>query len=273
MVAQNSDLRSGNASLTSHVLDLVNGRPAAGVCLDLWAIQSAELRHVKRLTTNHDGRFEQPLLVRPEFTNGSYRLEFDLHSYFKGVGFFRTISIDVNLTDPIGHYHVPLLASPWSYSTYQGAPSLDAPSVTPPLFNAGDNPAEPPLTARPPPAGNDGGTGVSTHVIDLARGCGAGNMNISVKKAYDDSTTVDLGTFHTTTEGRTVEWLVGPDELEPCEYRLTFHIGDYYRAMASWVQVPLFTEAHIRFIVTQPLEHHHIPLLVAPWGYSFYRGS
>lgn len=115
--------------LSTHVLDTVNGRPAAGVHVTLARIAPDGARHrVAEATTNADGRTDQPLMAGDAFQPGSYELSFAIGAYFRGVGvvlpepaFLDIVPIRFGIADPEGHYHVPLLASPWSYSTYRGS--------------------------------------------------------------------------------------------------------------------------------------------------------
>ncbi len=112
--------------LTTHILDTSNGGPAPGVGIRLYAVgTSREL--VASATTNEDGRTPQPLLDRELMRSGTYELEFDIGDYFRARGtaladpaFLDTVVIRfaVNGDDD---YHVPLLTSPWSYSTYRGS--------------------------------------------------------------------------------------------------------------------------------------------------------
>lgn len=112
--------------LTTHVLDTAQGRPAAGVEIRLYARQ-AERSLVAAAVSNSDGRTAEPLLEGDAMRTGPYELEFDIGDYFRAAGFelsdppfLDTVVIRVELRDD-EHYHVPLLASPWSYSTYRGS--------------------------------------------------------------------------------------------------------------------------------------------------------
>ncbi|MDZ4374296.1 MAG: hydroxyisourate hydrolase [Phenylobacterium sp.] len=112
------------SGLTTHVLDTMHGRPAAGLGLRLW-------RGADRLVsaiTNMDGRVDQPLLSAQAIAPGLYRLEFDVGEYFRDLGvdlptpaFLETVILDFGIADPGSHYHVPLLVSPYGYSTYRGS--------------------------------------------------------------------------------------------------------------------------------------------------------
>lgn len=115
--------------LSTHVLDTVNGRPAAGVRLTLDRLApDASRRRITETTTNADGRTDQPLLAGDALEPGTYELSFAIGAYFRGLGtalsepaFLEVVPIRFGIADPGGHYHVPLLASPWSYSTYRGS--------------------------------------------------------------------------------------------------------------------------------------------------------
>ena len=109
--------------LTTHVLDTMHGRPAAGVSLRLKRGEET----VASAVTNIDGRCDTPLLTGG-LEVGSYRLEFDVGEYFREMGvalpspaFLETVVIDFGVAAGNGHYHVPLLVSPYGYSTYRGS--------------------------------------------------------------------------------------------------------------------------------------------------------
>jgi 5-hydroxyisourate hydrolase len=113
--------------LTTHVLDTANGIPAAGLQLELWRLDPQPVC-LCRTTTNHDGRCDQPLLQGDQLLIGTYELRFDLASYFHSRDtpltdppFLTIVPIRFAIADPQAHYHVPLLASPWAYSTYRGS--------------------------------------------------------------------------------------------------------------------------------------------------------
>jgi 5-hydroxyisourate hydrolase len=112
------------SGLTTHVLDTASGRPAAGVALRLK--RGGEV--LVATTTNADGRCDQPLLTGEAIAAGAYRLEFDVGAYYRGLGvalpdpaFLDTVAIEFGVADVAAHYHVPLLVSPFGYSTYRGS--------------------------------------------------------------------------------------------------------------------------------------------------------
>lgn len=111
--------------LTTHVLDTANGCPAAGMAVRLYDGQGGL---IKSLTLNSDGRADAPLLEGEALKPGRYRLVFAVAAYFRARGetlpepaFLDEVPLDFGIADAAGHYHVPLLASPWSYSTYRGS--------------------------------------------------------------------------------------------------------------------------------------------------------
>ena len=110
--------------LTTHVLDLSAGTPAAGMRIELRS-GSVTLADVR---TNSDGRCAQPLLEGADFRAGRYSLIFHVSEYFKARGvqlpdppFLDRVVIEFGISDATAHYHVPLLVTPWSYSTYRGS--------------------------------------------------------------------------------------------------------------------------------------------------------
>jgi 5-hydroxyisourate hydrolase len=115
--------------LTTHVLDTMNGCPAAGMAVRLYRIEAdGAARLLAELALNHDGRADAPLLAGETFVAGRYRLVFGVAAYFRGLGvalpeppFLDEVPLDFGLADTAAHYHVPLLASPWAYSTYRGS--------------------------------------------------------------------------------------------------------------------------------------------------------
>jgi hydroxyisourate hydrolase len=109
------------SALTTHVLDTSSGSPAQGVKVELWRIDAAGPVKVTERITNADGRTDTPLLTPERFVPGAYELRFHIGAHFQGVGFLDVVPIAVRLAEGQGHYHVPLLCSPWSYATYRGS--------------------------------------------------------------------------------------------------------------------------------------------------------
>lgn len=115
--------------LTSHVLDTMHGTPAAGMRVTL-LLQAADgaWAPLKAVTLNADGRGDGPLLAGSDLRPGRYRLLFDVAGYFRARGvvlpeppFLDQVPLDFGIADAAAHYHVPLLVSPWAYSTYRGS--------------------------------------------------------------------------------------------------------------------------------------------------------
>jgi 5-hydroxyisourate hydrolase len=115
--------------LSTHVLDTMHGCPAAGMQVTLQRIDSGQAHTIKAFALNADGRNAGgPLLDAAAMATGLYRLVFEVAPYFRGRGvdlpepaFLGTVQLDFGIADVAGHYHVPLLVSPWSYSTYRGS--------------------------------------------------------------------------------------------------------------------------------------------------------
>ena len=113
--------------LSTHVLDTANGTPARGVKLRLERIDAGGTSTICETTTNADGRTGTPLLSGDACRPGTYVLTFEVRRYFESRGgagtcpFLDEIPIRFEITDAGGHYHVPLLVSPWSFSTYRGS--------------------------------------------------------------------------------------------------------------------------------------------------------
>ncbi len=113
--------------LTTHVLDTTQGRPAANVMVQLWRIDSVgERTYLKTVSTTADGRTKEPLLSGGEMGVGVYELLFAVGAYFAQQPlptppFLDEVPIRFGIADADAHYHVPLLVSPWSYSTYRGS--------------------------------------------------------------------------------------------------------------------------------------------------------
>jgi 5-hydroxyisourate hydrolase len=115
--------------LTTHVLDTANGCPASGVELALFRLAAGGARALlKTVVTNDDGRSGEPLLSGEQLTVGTYEIVFQVGRYFSARGtetanpaFLDEVPVRFSIAKADGHYHVPLLVSPWSYSTYRGS--------------------------------------------------------------------------------------------------------------------------------------------------------
>ncbi len=116
--------------LTTHVLDVARGRPAAGVVIELWRLHGddGQPELLKTARTNADGRTDAPLLADDELENGVYELVFLVGDYFaalepssEGLPFLDRVPVRFGIADATARYHVPLLTSPWAYSTYRGS--------------------------------------------------------------------------------------------------------------------------------------------------------
>lgn len=112
------------SAVSTHVLDTANGIPAQGMPYEFWRMEP-EPRLLGAGTTDADGRTEAPLLPPEAFVPGRYELRFGVGAYFAArgddPGYLGTVVLNVGLKEGEGHYHVPLLCSPWSYSTYRGS--------------------------------------------------------------------------------------------------------------------------------------------------------
>jgi 5-hydroxyisourate hydrolase len=114
--------------LTTHVLDTARGCPAAGLAITLFAIEGDMRRKLAEVVTNDDGRTDSPILPAEDFATGTYELVFRAGDYLRATGqdgdaplFLDEIPIRFGMSDADAHYHVPLLLSPFSYSTYRGS--------------------------------------------------------------------------------------------------------------------------------------------------------
>ena len=111
--------------LTTHVLDTMRGKPGAGIRVELYALEGVMAKRVVDTTTNADGRTDAPLLAGDALKAGRYELLFHIGDYFRRDGgespFLDVVPIRFAIADAGAHYHVPLLASPWSYTTYRGS--------------------------------------------------------------------------------------------------------------------------------------------------------
>lgn len=114
--------------LSTHVLDTAHGCPAAGMAVTLQRETAAGWVTLRQLTLDADGRAGGPLLDAAAMAVGRHRLLFAVAPYFRARGvalpdppFIDTVQLDFGIADAAGHYHVPLLVSPWSYGTYRGS--------------------------------------------------------------------------------------------------------------------------------------------------------
>lgn len=113
--------------LTTHVLDTARGCPAAGLTIDLYRLDAGSREHIRTLTTNDDGRTDAHILPEAEFRTGTYELLFHTGDYLDRTGtppeeprFLDIVPLRFGMSEA-AHYHVPLLLSPFGYSTYRGS--------------------------------------------------------------------------------------------------------------------------------------------------------
>ena len=113
--------------LTTHVLDIYSGKPGKGIKVELYFISGENKTKLKSITLNDDGRSDKPLVEEDQFKEGKYELVFFVGDYFKNITknndlkFLDDVVIRFGISNNKEHYHVPLLVSPWSYSTYRGS--------------------------------------------------------------------------------------------------------------------------------------------------------
>ncbi|RUP23730.1 MAG: hydroxyisourate hydrolase [Curvibacter sp.] len=114
--------------LSTHVLDTMHGSPAAGMGVSLFTTEGDSATLVRRFVLNADGRSDGPLYDNNSLRPGTYRLVFEVADYFRGRGvdlpqppFLDKVTLDFGIAHADQHYHVPLLVSPWSHSTYRGS--------------------------------------------------------------------------------------------------------------------------------------------------------
>ncbi|MFL9925730.1 hydroxyisourate hydrolase [Herbaspirillum lusitanum] len=114
--------------LSTHVLDITKGKPGVGVNVALYAVEEGGKKLLKKAVTNNDGRCDEPLLQGEEVRTGRYELVFGAGDYFAAQGvevptprFVDEVVIAFGIADPAQNYHVPLVVSPWAYSTYRGS--------------------------------------------------------------------------------------------------------------------------------------------------------
>ena len=112
--------------LTTHCLDTFSGKPARGIKVDVYFVSDKKIK-INSTILNNNGRPDKPLAEGANFKEGQYELVFFVGSYFKNITdlpkipFLNEVVIKFGISDPKEHYHVPLLVSPWSYSTYRGS--------------------------------------------------------------------------------------------------------------------------------------------------------
>ena len=113
--------------LTTHVLDVYSGKPGSGIKVDLYQIQNSKREKLSSVILNNDGRTDKPLIEGSNFKEGQYELVFFVGDYFKKITeipkipFLDDVVVKFGISNANEHYHVPLLVSPWSYSTYRGS--------------------------------------------------------------------------------------------------------------------------------------------------------
>ena len=113
--------------LTTHVLDVYSGRPGKGIKVDLYFVENNQKKKINSVILNNDGRTDKALIEGKNFKEGKYEIIFFVGEYFKKITdlpktpFLDDIIIKFGISNPKEHYHVPLLVSPWSYSTYRGS--------------------------------------------------------------------------------------------------------------------------------------------------------
>ena len=113
--------------LTTHVLDIYSGKPGKGIKVDLYHVQNNKREKLNSVILNNDGRADKPLIEGSVFKEGQYELIFFIGDHFKKITempkipFLDDVVIKFGISNAKEHYHVPLLVSPWSYSTYRGS--------------------------------------------------------------------------------------------------------------------------------------------------------
>ena len=113
--------------LTTHVLDVYSGKPGKGIKVDLYHISNDQRDKINSVVLNNDGRTSKPLVEGVNFKEGQYELVFFVGDYFKKITnlpkipFLDDVVVKFGISNSKEHYHVPLLISPWSYSTYRGS--------------------------------------------------------------------------------------------------------------------------------------------------------
>ena len=114
--------------LSTHILDLAHGKPGAGISIEFYQVNGSERKLVKQVLSNQDGRTNEPLLEGEALVPGCYELVFLAGDYFAALGvemsnprFIDRVTLAFGVADASQNYHVPLLVSPWAYSTYRGS--------------------------------------------------------------------------------------------------------------------------------------------------------
>ncbi|KAB7781953.1 hydroxyisourate hydrolase [Methylorubrum populi] len=125
-MAEVSDTAVQARRLTTHVLDTASGRPAAGVDLEVFLLEGSDFKEVARATTNPDGRCDEPLLSGSALRPGTYEIWFHIGAYFdrqtlRSDGFLSVVPVRFDIGVDVPHVHVPLLISPFGYTTYRGS--------------------------------------------------------------------------------------------------------------------------------------------------------
>ena len=123
-----NDMPKVNGRLSTHVLDTHAGRPAVGIAVELYEFAGGTAHRIATAVTNQDGRTDRPLIADRPLPIGRYELRFAMGDHFRSRGiesgnppFLDIVPLRFSIAEPEGHYHVPLLCSPWSYSTYRGS--------------------------------------------------------------------------------------------------------------------------------------------------------
>jgi len=110
------------AGISTHVLDLTTGKPIAGVPIELYDLGSNPPKLLNRTVSNADGRTDAPMLAAEAARAGDFELRFAIGTHFKEqVALTDVVPVRFTVFDPVQHYHVPLICSPWSFSTYRGS--------------------------------------------------------------------------------------------------------------------------------------------------------
>lgn len=116
--------------------------------------------------------------------------------------------------------------------------------------------------------------GLTTHVLDVARGVPARGVRVELHQLGDDGARVLVASAVTNTDGRTDAPLIAAADARKGKFELLFHAGDYFRAAGVALADPPFLDVvPIHFAIADPAAHYHVPLLVSPWSFSTYRGS